>query len=328
MSSLPWFPFYGLDWARSTAGLSPEQKGVYIDLLAHAWTEGGIPADPEACRRIAGADRDEWARIWPALAEKWVAQDGRLVNLRQERERAEAEVLVEKKRRAGKASAESRRLKSGTAQPGAKASTEQVFDQVFKQRTEQRPNQITDHSTHTPSSQSDDGVPRARVRESQPPVPIEAIGVLAVHDLLEQWRQAMPERAVRFSALSRADIRRFQYALQSRNPEEWGVVFRRVAASAYLTGRDGQHPPIGLWKAIDLAARVEAGDYDDRPALRATVREAGLRAGGVVVSHTPRSVEVVDPNVNNSGEPYRFHCAHHPPCTRWAEHRGKDAAAS
>jgi hypothetical protein len=52
----------------------------------------------------------------------------------------------------------------------------------------------------------------------------------------------------------------------------------------------------------------------------------GHRPYGVGTAAPSSNVAVVDPNYN--GAPYRFHCAHTPPCTTWPQHRDADAVAS
>lgn len=323
MNNLPWFPLYGEDWARSTANLTPEAKGVYIDLLVHAWAEGGIPMDAEACRRIARADREEWARVWPALEGKWVAQDGRLVNPRQARERAEADALAEAKRRGGKKSVESRRRKFGSAQPGAKASVEQSSEQSSEQSVEDSPihPQLHLQNRSTPPPQIGGGVD-ARAREVPPPSVVR----MACLELVEAWRLAVPATAVNPAKLTGDDFKRLRAALQTRSLDEWTAVFARVTRSDYLTGRDGQHPPISLWRALEWASRVEAGEFDDHRAGAFPVRQAGLRGGGVSVTRPRAVVHVIDPESK-----HRFPCAHAEPCTTWAQHRDRllaDEAAS
>jgi uncharacterized protein YdaU (DUF1376 family) len=76
--------FYPKDFFASTAFLSFEQKGVYLLMLALAWThEASLPRDPERIREALAIPKDAWRRIWPALEEKWPVRNGLRRNPRQ-----------------------------------------------------------------------------------------------------------------------------------------------------------------------------------------------------------------------------------------------------
>jgi hypothetical protein len=44
---MPYFPMFAADWllSQTVATMAPEEQGIYISLLAHAWMNDGIPAD-------------------------------------------------------------------------------------------------------------------------------------------------------------------------------------------------------------------------------------------------------------------------------------------
>ena len=44
---LHWFPFYYLDWLSDSevAMMTYSEKGLFIDMLARCFNEGGLPAD-------------------------------------------------------------------------------------------------------------------------------------------------------------------------------------------------------------------------------------------------------------------------------------------
>jgi len=50
----PAFMFYADDFLAGTSEMTPEEVGIYIRLLCHQWTKGGIPNDEERAARIAG----------------------------------------------------------------------------------------------------------------------------------------------------------------------------------------------------------------------------------------------------------------------------------
>lgn len=77
----PAFLFYSKDWLQGTAGLMPDEKGVYIDLLAHQHQDGGLPNDVKRLARMVGLSQSEFDAIWMNLKSKFINHsDNRLVN--------------------------------------------------------------------------------------------------------------------------------------------------------------------------------------------------------------------------------------------------------
>lgn len=81
----PAFLFYSLNWLQGTAGLKPDEKGVYIDLLSHQHQNGFIPNDPSRLCRMVGLSEKEFLPIWLTVRFKFTTRsDNRLVNLKLE----------------------------------------------------------------------------------------------------------------------------------------------------------------------------------------------------------------------------------------------------
>lgn len=77
----PAFLFYPKDWLQGTSQLMPDEKGVYIDLLAHQHQDGDLPNDTRRLARMVGISEQEFLVIWEQLKSKFVATNGnRLVN--------------------------------------------------------------------------------------------------------------------------------------------------------------------------------------------------------------------------------------------------------
>lgn len=77
----PAFLFYPKDWIQGTAKLMPEEKGVYIDLLAHQHQDNDLPNDTKRLARIAGMSESEFLPIWEAIKSKFKeTENNRLVN--------------------------------------------------------------------------------------------------------------------------------------------------------------------------------------------------------------------------------------------------------
>lgn len=81
MAKDPAFLFYSKDWIEGTAEMTHEEKGVYIDLLAHQHQGGSLPSDIKRLALVARLSLSEFLRIWEAgLSEKFIPQGNRLVN--------------------------------------------------------------------------------------------------------------------------------------------------------------------------------------------------------------------------------------------------------
>lgn len=101
-----WFKFYPQDWLNGTRGLSLEERGAYMTLLALMYDEQGAIPDDE--RWVCGAlDCD--VRVWRRLRDKLCRYgkivpnaDGFLANRRVLEEVRSAELLAEVRRKSGK----------------------------------------------------------------------------------------------------------------------------------------------------------------------------------------------------------------------------------
>lgn len=87
------------------------ERGAYCDLLFYQWEMGSLPASHEALLRLLGCSSQEFKRIWPALAPKFVVDGDRMHNTRLEAHRSKSKQLKSDKSLAGKAGG----IKSGEA---------------------------------------------------------------------------------------------------------------------------------------------------------------------------------------------------------------------
>lgn len=108
MGCLPYFKFYPDDWLsdRKVRRLGPVSRALYLELLADAWKEGGIPADRSELEEFAlwrGFTRSQFTKAWEQVEQFWVhGADGVLVNPRQEDERTKAMAVYEQRVAAGR----------------------------------------------------------------------------------------------------------------------------------------------------------------------------------------------------------------------------------
>lgn len=84
MAELHYFPFYAKDWltGEGTSAMTPEAKGGFIDLLAHAWLAdppATLPDDDDILARKSGLGR-RWKVCGPVIRAQFELVDGRLRN--------------------------------------------------------------------------------------------------------------------------------------------------------------------------------------------------------------------------------------------------------
>ena len=107
------FQFYAQDWLTDlkVRSLTPEARGIYLDLLCYSWIEGGLPADLRLISRILAADLRVIKRVWlqQGLDQFWPkSDDGLLRNPKLEEIRKANDKHREGRKRAGKAGAAAR----------------------------------------------------------------------------------------------------------------------------------------------------------------------------------------------------------------------------
>lgn len=78
----PAFLFYSKDWIQGTAQMTNEEKGIYIDLLAHQHQDNGLPISTLRLSKLANLPENEFLKIWDYLKYKFVEIDGKLFNLK------------------------------------------------------------------------------------------------------------------------------------------------------------------------------------------------------------------------------------------------------
>jgi uncharacterized protein YdaU (DUF1376 family) len=88
---LPWFPMYVGDWllSHSVRLMTPEQRGIYVQLLCEQWQNGGaLPDDETQLQALAGATDEQWLRSKDVVLKNFEHSDGVIFNarLRQEME--------------------------------------------------------------------------------------------------------------------------------------------------------------------------------------------------------------------------------------------------
>lgn len=107
---------------------------------------------------------------------------------------------------------------------------------------------------------------------------------IAAMELLDLWRSEGPAGAVvAFDTLTPDSRKRLREALAGRSLDQWAETFRRVSHSDYLAGR-GDLPAIALWRALEMADRIDAGEFDNRAKPTAPEAPAPVRPQDVVMT--------------------------------------------
>lgn len=71
----PAFLFYSKDWIEGTAEMMPDEKGVYIDLLAYQHQRGYLPSETKRLARLVRMSVEEFENVWNHISDKF-EQDG------------------------------------------------------------------------------------------------------------------------------------------------------------------------------------------------------------------------------------------------------------
>ena len=124
----PSFQFYPRDWLASSSvrRMTLAERGAYIDLLAYAWQDGGLPDDDAEIARMLQVSTSVWRKLARRVRPRFEVQDGRLINARLECVRAEQAAYRERRANAGRSGAAKRWRNSGPDDDG-NATTEPLI---------------------------------------------------------------------------------------------------------------------------------------------------------------------------------------------------------
>lgn len=109
-----WYP-RDFDMDEEVKLMTYEEEGVYRRLLDHQWFHDGLPADvKQIARLVPKVASQRFQKLWTSMSMKFELRDGRLVNPKLEKVRADVEAFKARKSAAGKVGAESRWGKPGS----------------------------------------------------------------------------------------------------------------------------------------------------------------------------------------------------------------------
>lgn len=215
----PAFQFYVNDYLTSEHVLCMSwiAKGVFVEMLCMAWNNVGLPADHSRIARMLRMPECEFADLMSGpLGDCWEEVDGRLVNARQERERARLDEIRDVNAEKGRRSGEARRKgKSGqktnsgstpvqtqtnsgstAVQPETNPGSDSVQPRLNTQPSPAQPNPVQNESTHAPARVPEPGKLEKALAEQLATVPDE------VAHTLHAWRDHLLERTGRDRGVS------------------------------------------------------------------------------------------------------------------------------
>ncbi len=102
MRSLPYFRWYPKDAEtdENFKRMTDQEAGFYLRCLNHCWINGSLPADFAEMGETLNRPTEYCERLWPRLSKCFRLKEGRLINPRQEIERASAKEQAAKNKKA------------------------------------------------------------------------------------------------------------------------------------------------------------------------------------------------------------------------------------
>jgi len=121
MAKEPFMPLFFGDFLASTAEWEGEERALYLLLLGYQWSLGSLPEEPRRICKLVGWDWQLFERCWRAIAPKFQANAGRLLNQRLEQHRSKSHEISEKRAASGA-------IGGKASQANARRAREQMLD--------------------------------------------------------------------------------------------------------------------------------------------------------------------------------------------------------
>ena len=219
-------PLYVGDYLSATTRLTTEQHGAYLLLLLDYWKSGPPPNDDAVLAQIARMSPAAWRKAKPAIIGFFSIEGGKLIQKRVERERVRAAENVEKRRKAGKASAEARAL---AKQNGSKCSTHVATHVEANGQQNSRPSPSPSHGSNEPIESSNEDL---SAEPTERPV--------TKTEVIEAWQSRMVPLG--FPAIRKMTSQR-ERQLGARLREyphldDWQRAFAAIERSGFLRGEN------------------------------------------------------------------------------------------
>jgi uncharacterized protein YdaU (DUF1376 family) len=268
----PWFKFYPSDWLNGTRGLSLEERGAYMTLIALMYDQQGAIPDDE--RWMCGAlDCD--VRVWRRLRDKLCRYgkitpntDGFLVNRRVLEELRSAELVAEVRRKSGR---------SGGQQSG-KSRANPLKD--MRQDEANASNRLL-YARALP--ESEDILSSEAKASSESPIALISSKRDDVREAVEAWDEAAQRQGwTRIAKVTPARRQMIQARLREHGLDVWRSMVARLSKAEWAndpTKRDPKHanwkPHIDWFAKSSVFLRLVEGSYggaEEAPNYAAALR--------------------------------------------------------
>lgn len=176
MAKEPFLPLFFGDFLASTAEWEGEERALYLLLLGYQWSLGSLPEEPRRVCKLVGWDWQLFEHCWKAIAPKFKANAGRLLNQRLEQHRAKSHEISEKRAAAGAAGGKA-------SQAIARSAREQMLD-----TTKANAPNLLDPLSHPIPSQSNPEEPKEKKPPSEALVP-QKRDAGPTERIFDHWRQ-------------------------------------------------------------------------------------------------------------------------------------------
>lgn len=243
----PWFKFYPSDWLNGTRGLTLEERGAYMTIIALMYDQQGAIPDDE--RWMCGAlDCD--VRVWRRLRDKLCRYgkitpntDGFLVNRRVLEEVRSAELLAEVRRKSGR---------SGGQQSGIS----RAMTLKTKGRREANASDVLLYARA--SSESED-IPSSEAKaSSEGSIALVASKRDDLREAVEAWDEAAQRQGwPKIAKLAPARRQMIAARLREHGLETWRAMVVRLASLEWANDPSKRDPKHANWKPhIDWFAKA------------------------------------------------------------------------
>lgn len=242
----PWFKFYPSDWLNGTRGLSLEERGAYMTLIALMYEEQGAIPDDE--RWVCGAlDCD--VRVWRRLRDKLSRYgkivpnaDGFLANRRVLEEVRSAELLAEVRRKSGR---------SGGQQSG-------ISRAISNENKEENEANASKMLLYARASSESEDIPSSEPKgSSEGPISLVPRKPDDVRDAADAWNETAARQGwAKLVKLTAARRQMIAARIREHGIDTWRAMLQRAASLEWINDPSKRHERHQNWQPhIDWFAK-------------------------------------------------------------------------
>ncbi|MBB03980.1 MAG: hypothetical protein CML03_00400 [Pseudooceanicola sp.] len=131
MTDLPFMQWSPKDYKADTSHLDLEEDGFYRRLLDELWlAEGRLAFDVKRLSRRLRIHPNKFNKLWAIVGDFFIMSEGQITHKRIDKDRTRVQILVEKRREAGKAGGEASAKKRKKSKAPSQANVKQTYKQT------------------------------------------------------------------------------------------------------------------------------------------------------------------------------------------------------